>query len=127
VLARRGLGARDDQGQASKTDAGERTVNMLALLHDELTGYRARLNDPAGDAFVFGTTKGRAQGQSNVRRRILAEAVKQANKELVKQNAEPLPDGLTPHSLRRTFASLLFAMGETPPYVMEQLGHATPT
>jgi hypothetical protein len=37
-----------------------------------------------------------------------------------------LPDGLTPHSLRRTFASLLFAIGETPPYVMAQMGHTTP-
>ena|ERR1700733_10497759 len=33
---------------------------------------------------------------------------------------------LTPHSLRRTFASLLFAIGETPPYVMAQMGHTTP-
>jgi GAF domain-containing protein len=31
-----------------------------------------------------------------------------------------------PHSLRRTFASLLFAIGETPPYVMAQMGHTTP-
>lgn len=38
----------------------------------------------------------------------------------------PLPEGLTPRSLRRTFASLLFALGETPPYVMAQMGHTTP-
>jgi integrase len=38
----------------------------------------------------------------------------------------PLPDGLTPHSLRRTFASLLFAIGEPPPWVMKQMGHTTP-
>jgi len=36
-----------------------------------------------------------------------------------------LPDGITPHALRRTFASLLFAIGESPPYVINQLGHAT--
>ena len=35
------------------------------------------------------------------------------------------PGGLTPHSLRRTFASLLFALGEPPPYVMAQMGHTT--
>src|SRR5262249_45357203 len=38
-----------------------------------------------------------------------------------------LPTGLTPHSLRRTFASILFAMGDPPPYVIAQLGHADPT
>jgi integrase len=37
-----------------------------------------------------------------------------------------LPEGLTPHSLRRTFASLLFAIGEPPPWVMRQMGHTTP-
>jgi len=35
----------------------------------------------------------------------------------------PLPEGLTPHSLRRTFASLLFSNGDELPYVMGQLGH----
>jgi integrase len=43
-----------------------------------------------------------------------------------RQSQEPLPEGLTPHSLRRTCASLPFAIGETPPYVMAQLGHADP-
>jgi hypothetical protein len=34
--------------------------------------------------------------------------------------------GLTPHSLRRTFASLLVARGDDPAYVMAQMGHTTP-
>jgi len=38
----------------------------------------------------------------------------------------PLPERLTPHSLRRTFASLLYALGRTPPEVMQQLGHTDP-
>ena len=33
---------------------------------------------------------------------------------------------LTPHSLRRTFASLLSSLGEAPPYVMRQMGHTSP-
>ena len=49
-----------------------------------------------------------------------------ANAQLAADGFEPLPDGLTPHSLHRTFASLLFALGETPPYVMAQMGHTTP-
>jgi len=28
--------------------------------------------------------------------------------------------------MRRTFASLLYALGESPPYVMEQMGHTSP-
>ncbi len=57
---------------------------------------------------------------------MLSKAVEQANRRLAEDGAEPLPEGLTPHSLRRTFASLLFAIGETPPYVMAQMGHTTP-
>lgn len=35
-----------------------------------------------------------------------------------------LPDNVTPHTLRRTFASLALAAGRDPRWVMAQLGHA---
>ena len=38
----------------------------------------------------------------------------------------PLPADLTPHSLRRTFASVLYALGSTPPVVMAEMGHTDP-
>jgi hypothetical protein len=57
---------------------------------------------------------------------LLAKAAALADKQLATDAAEPLQKHLTPHSLRRTFASLLFAIGETPPYVMAQMGHTTP-
>jgi integrase len=69
---------------------------------------------------------GRALDPTNVRRRILAPAIEDAESKLCKKDLPPLPEGLTPHSLRRTFASLLFALGEPPPYVTSQMGHATP-
>jgi integrase len=40
-------------------------------------------------------------------------------------NDELIPTNLTPHSLRRTFASLLFAVGESPVHVMAQMGHTS--
>jgi integrase len=111
--------------RAAKTEAGKRTVNILPVLHDELTDYRARMAT-APDALVFKTSTGRKLGATNIRRRILAKAIEHANKQLASIESEPLPQDLTPHSLRRTFASLLFALGETPPYVMAQMGHTTP-
>ena len=39
----------------------------------------------------------------------------------------PLPESLTPHKLRHTFASLLVALGVDPGAVMDQLGHTDPT
>jgi Phage integrase family len=35
-----------------------------------------------------------------------------------------LPERVTPHTLRRTFASLALAAGRNPRWVMAQLGHA---
>ena len=107
--------------RAAKTDAGVRVVNILPVLRDELSDYRARL-DAAPDALVFGTATGRRQDATNVRRRVLAKAGERANQQLAKAEDDPLPKGLTPHSLRRTFASLLVAVGEVPPYVMAQMG-----
>jgi integrase len=108
----------------AKTDAGIRVVNLLPVLRDELLEYRARI-DPPSASLVFGTANDRRQGASNVRRRLLARAVAIADAALVDAGEQPLPASLTPHSLRRTFASLLFALGEAPPYVMTQMGHRT--
>ena len=56
---------------------------------------------------------------------ILAPAVKRANEALADQEGE-LIEHVTPHSLRRTFISLLLAGGAEVPYVMAQAGHDDP-
>ena len=66
-----------------------------------------------------------ASGPDNFRNRVLAAAVKRANENLDKRELAPLPK-LTPHSLRRTFCSLLYALGESPPVVMAEMGHTDP-
>jgi integrase len=97
---------------------------MLPVLRDELDRYPALL-DTAPDALVFATSTGRRQGQTNVRRRILAPAVELANETMAKEGREPMPEGLTPHGLRRTFCSLLFAIGTPQPRAMQMMGHRT--
>jgi len=108
----------------AKTDAGVRTVHILPILRRELVGHRDQL-EPSPNRRVFATSNGGAIGATNVRIRILARAVERANATLASKGQQPLPEGLTPHSLRRTFASLLFALGEPPTYVMSQVGHTT--
>jgi integrase len=107
----------------SKTDAGIREVTLLPALREELSTLKATLV-PEPDALVFGTTRGAPQSPTNIRQRVLGRAVKRANKHLAEQNVAPLPDGLTLHSLRRTYASILFAIGRVAPDVMDQLGHS---
>jgi integrase len=57
---------------------------------------------------------------------VLAPAIELANARLAEAGDTPLPAGLTPHSLRRTFASVLYALGDTPPDVMAEMGHTGP-
>jgi integrase len=149
----------------SKTDAGEREVDVLLALREELVELKARRGDPDPDALVFGTGRESAmrraataaldaaraahkagrtdatrsqlttaeaaweragkESPSNVRRRYLAPAAEDASAALVKAGRDPLPR-LTPHSLRRSFASLLVAIGRDPLYVADQLGHVDP-
>jgi integrase len=108
--------------EEAKTDAGIREVRILPVLHDELAALKAK-TQPESDDLVFGTARGKPQSPSNIRRRVLDRSCERADELLEKQKASPLPGGLTPHSLRRTFASLLFALGYSAPEVMEQLGH----
>jgi integrase len=113
--------------RASKTDAGVRTVDMLPALRDELLSLKAATRRPDANALVFGTRAAHTQSPSNVRNRVLAPAVKRANERLGEAGEIPLPERLTPHKLRHTFASLLVALGVDPGSVMDQLGHTDPT
>jgi integrase len=109
----------------AKTPAGSRWIDLLPVLHDALLAHRARHTDAASDAFVFATGTGSQQNPSNVRNRTLSKAREKANETLERAKESPLPP-LTPHALRRTFASLLVALGRDPRYVMTQLGHTDP-
>lgn len=75
---------------------------------------------------MFATEAKTEPKQSNIRRRVLDKAVDRANEKLTNSGDVPLPEGLTPHKLRHTFASILVALGVDPGSVMDQLGHADP-
>lgn len=49
--------------------------------------------------------------------------VDRANERLEAKGLPSLPDGLSPHALRRSFISWLIHEGEDVAYVMEQAGH----
>lgn len=110
----------------AKTDAGVREVDILPVLRGELARHRRKSPfDSPGD-YVFASAAGTKLAESNIRRRVLDKAIKGANEARAKANEAPLPDDLTPHKLRHTFASILVALGVDPGSVMDQLGHADP-
>jgi len=107
----------------SKTDAGRRRVKLRGTLRDELVAIRPLDANP--DAYVFATSTGGRQNPSNIRNRILTPAVEGASLSFTRAGGSPLPH-LTPHSCRRTFASVLYALGENPAVVMAEMGHSSP-
>lgn len=109
----------------SKTDAGERDVDLSPDLRDELLAYRAARREASPRDLVFPTSTGRPQSRSNVTKRILGKAIERANAKRAESELPPIQPGVTNHTLRRTFASLLYEAGASPAYVMSQMGHTS--
>jgi len=108
----------------SKTETGIREVDMTPRLVEEVAVYFAsRPNARAGDP-AFPTRTGGRRDKDNIRNRVVAPAVARANRE---REAEGLPEigvAVTPHTLRRTYISLMLSAGAEVPYVQAQVGHS---
>lgn len=110
----------------SKTEAGLREIHLLPLLRDELAAHKARSRRTGPDDLVFPNSHGGRRSVANLRARVLAPVLVRADELLAARGQTPLPQGVTPHKLRHTFASILVACGEDPTSVMAQLGHTDP-
>jgi integrase len=107
----------------SKTDAGRRTIELSPLLLDELKAHKAKARHAEPDNLVFPTRTGSQRDRSNVRARVLVPTIERANKKARKAGKPEIQQGVTNHTLRRTFASLLYEAGASPAFVMGQMGH----
>lgn len=93
----------------TKTDAAERRAALMPPLRSELARIRPLDADP--DALVFPTATGRAMRKEHARGRIVYGAVREADAARRAAGLVPLPEGLTPHGLRHTWASMRLALG----------------
>jgi integrase len=122
----------------AKTDAGSyREVDMPGGLVDELTEWKMRSagelatwraeHPDGGDPVFLSAHAGRVRRQSaaNVARR-LKTAIRHANRRLAELGIEPISERVSPHSLRRTYASVRAASGDDPVYITEQGGWTDP-
>jgi integrase len=108
---------------SAKTDAGVRVVDVPEALRGELATHKARIRRREGPLFL--NRNGKRQSVSNVERRFKT-AIRRANRRLAEIGLRPIDEAATPHSLRRLYASLRFALGDDPVYVAAQLGHTEP-
>ena len=129
---------------AAKTDAGERHVELTMLLADELREHVAARGIGVGHPMWL-TWKGGRLNPSNIRTRLLRSSlgpgkrqtrskgtkpkrpkgvVERVNERRAQEGKMLLPERVTPHTLRRTFASMALMAGRDPRWVMGQLGHS---
>ena len=113
----------------AKTDKGVREVEMTLYLRDVLLGYvrdRAAMGAPAGpNDHFFGGATGRSRSDARLRSGVLDLSVERANAARAKAGLAPLP-AITPHSLRRTWATFAALAGRDQNWIADQIGHTTP-
>lgn len=107
-----------------KTDASERVIPMLPALHEVLLAHSADY-DYGPDEPVFATRNGSRNNPDNLRARIVGAVHQEADTLLASAGRAPIAH-VTPHTLRRTFASLLAELGVSPRRAMYLLGHTDP-
>jgi integrase len=100
-----------------------------SVFSDELLSYvmdrRARGLPLSPSDHFFGTATGKRRDPDRFRDRILARAVKRASANRAEAGLPPLPP-ITPHSLRRTWATFCAMIGRDPKWVAAQIGHVNP-
>jgi site-specific recombinase XerD len=109
----------------SKTQAGLREVRLLPILRDELAALKASAAKSGPNDLVFPNHSGNRRGKGAFRK-LMLPVFRLADRILEERGHRPLPNGISPHKLRHTFASILIACGEDPASVMNQLGHTDP-
>ena len=110
---------------ATKTEAGERSIPIIPSLDRTLAKHQEAYPAGAGEP-AFPTRNATPQHPDNVRARILAPIVDRANELLESAGQVPISHA-TPHTLRRTFASILAACDVPPRRAMYLMGHTNPT
>ena len=112
---------------ASKTAAGVRQVVLEPELVQLLREHKIAAAWTEPDDFIFaGRVREKPRERNSVRTKILYPAVEKANELLAAEDRSPLPEGLTFHSLRRTYAALRAELGEHPAITAAQMGHRDP-
>jgi integrase len=111
----------------SKTAAGVRQVVLDSELVQLLREHKLAAEWSQPDDFVFaGRIREKPRERNSVRTRILYGAIEKANELLAAEDRPPLPEGITFHSLRRTYAALRAELGEHPAITAAQMGHRDP-
>jgi integrase len=113
----------------AKTEKGVREVEMTLYLRDVLLDYAAQRAAAGASArpndHFFGGSSGGRRSVPRVRSGVLERSVQRANEQRRKAGLAELP-AITPHSLRRTWATFAALAGRDQNWIADQIGHSTP-
>jgi integrase len=113
--------------EASKTAAGVRTVVLEPELVQLLREHKLASRWSQPDDFVFpGKYRDQPRERNSLRKRVLYSTVERANELLIAAGRPQIPEGITFHALRRTYAALRAELGEHPAITAAQMGHRDP-
>jgi integrase len=111
----------------SKTAAGVRRVVLDPELVQLLREHKVASRWSQPQDFVFpGRNRNRPRERNRVRTAVLYPAIERANEQLAREGKPPLPEGITFHALRHTYAALRAELGEHPAITAAQMGHRDP-
>jgi integrase len=115
-------GRRGIEGPVKTGEEGSVTIGQTLLR--ALLDHKDSSPHGGEDELVFPTSTGEHMNPSNFRTRALDPALARANNALLLAGRPTIPAGVTPHSLRHTFCSLLIANREDLATIAAQMRHA---
>ena len=99
---------------------------MTPRLINEVRRYLATRPNAGREEPAFPTRTGGRRDKDNIRSRVVAPILERANAQRQAADLPPIGIAVTPHTLRRTYISLMLSAGAEVPYVQAQVGHADP-
>jgi integrase len=109
---------------AAKGEAGVRRVDIHDDLQDELAAYKAARGttwQPGTPAFL--NARGNRWTRNAIAQHAVPPVLKEANRQRAGAGLPTIREQVTPHTLRYTCITSLFAAGADQDYVAAQVGH----
>ena len=103
-----------------------REVDVTDRLAEELRTCLATRAATRRPPLRFPTRTCKRRGKDNIRNRVIAPALRRANELRERRRLPPIDAHVTPHTLRRTYISIMLSAGADIPYVQAQVGHRDP-
>jgi integrase len=110
--------------RGTKSDAAQRSVKIVDFLRDELLRWKRAAPATGPNDLVFPSATGKKRTKDNIRARVVLAALREANRMRQLRDLPVIDEGISTHTLRRTYTAMMLAHGNPPKSVQEEAGHA---